>query len=141
MEPTQLVPFGGVASEIGRSADLPRGADRGQMPPVFAAARGKLGVTFFCHREQIGGGSAQGRGPARADRAAQEHPAAFFAALGQGCIAQDPHMTRDARLALPQHLRQFADRQLHRGEQAHDAQPGRVSQCAQGGIDPHCAII
>ena len=37
-------------------------------------------------------------------------------------------MARHARLALPEDLRQFADRQLHHPQQREDAQPRRVGQ-------------
>ena len=55
-----------------------------------------------------------------------EHPAAFLAALGDAGIAEDLDVAADARLALAQHLRQLAYRQLHRAEQREDAQPGRI---------------
>ena len=37
-------------------------------------------------------------------------------------------MARDARLALAEHLRQLADRQLHQPQQREDAQPRRIGQ-------------
>ena len=37
-------------------------------------------------------------------------------------------MARNARLALAEHLRQFADRQLHQPQQREDAQPRRVGK-------------
>ena len=40
-------------------------------------------------------------------------------------------MAADPRLALAQHLRQLADRQLHRPEQRKDAQPRRIRQSAK----------
>ena len=47
--------------------------------------------------------------PRRAAPRLEEHPAAFLAALGEAGVEQDLHMARDARLALPEHLRQLAD--------------------------------
>ena len=40
-------------------------------------------------------------------------------------------MAADARLALPQHLCQFTDRQFHRAQQCEDAQPRRVGKRAE----------
>ncbi len=40
-------------------------------------------------------------------------------------------MAADARLALPEHLCQFADRQLHRPQQREDAQAGAVGERAE----------
>ena len=37
-------------------------------------------------------------------------------------------MARNARLALPEHLRQLTHRQLHQPQQRDDAQPGRVGK-------------
>ena len=107
------------------------------MPPVLVAARGKAGVLVLARREQPRRRRAQRAGTAFGNRAAQEHPRSLAPPLGQHGIAQDFHMARDARLALPQHLRQFAHRQLHVGQQPHDPQPGRVRQRAQGGFKLH----
>jgi hypothetical protein len=63
---------------------------------------------------------------------AQEHPATFAPPLRQAGIAQDLHMARHTRLALPEHLRQFAHGQLHAGQKPHDTQTGGVCQGAQG---------
>ena len=43
-------------------------------------------------------------------------------------VDQDLDVARDPRLALPEHLRELADRQLHRPEQREDAQPRRVGE-------------
>ena len=58
----------------------------------------------------------------------QEHPAAFLAPLEHAGIGEDLEMARDSRLALPEHLRQLADRQLHQPQQREDAQPRRVGK-------------
>ena len=60
-----------------------------------------------------------------------EHPASFLAAFGEAGVAQDLHMARDARLALPQHLRELTDRQFHRAQQRENAQPRRIRQRAE----------
>jgi hypothetical protein len=141
MQPAQLVPFGGITGKISLGGVFACGADRGEVAAVLGAARGELGVVLFGRSEQAGGGGAQRRRAAFADRAAQEHPGAFLAPFGQPGIAQDPDVPGYAWLALPQHQGQFAHGQLHRGEQAHDPQPRRVSQGAKGGFDLHCSII
>ncbi len=46
-------------------------------------------------------------------------------------------MTRHARLALAENLRDFAYRQFHRRDQAHDPQTGRIGQGAKGGFGIH----
>ena len=58
----------------------------------------------------------------------QEHPASLLAPLEHPGVGEDLEMARDARLALPEHLRQLAHRQLHQPQQHHDAQPGRVGE-------------
>ena len=49
-----------------------------------------------------------------ADTGAQEHPATLAPAAREPRIAKDGYMAGNTRLALPQHLRQLAHRQLHR---------------------------
>ena len=61
-------------------------------------------------------------------RERQEHPAAFLAALEHSRVGENLEVARHARLALPEHLRQFADRQLHHPQQRQDAQPGRIGK-------------
>ena len=77
------------------------------------------------------------RGEHRLDlvRAAKcdEHPAAFLAPFGETGVTEDLHMARHPRLTLPQHLRQLADRQLHRAQQRQDAQARRVGQGPKDG--------
>ena len=58
----------------------------------------------------------------------QEHPAAFLAALDHAGVGEDLEVARNARLALAEHLRELADRQLHSPQQREDAQPGRVGE-------------
>ena len=53
--------------------------------------------------------------------------------------AQYPNMARYARLALPEDLRHFAHRQLHRAEQAHDSQARPVRQSPKDRLDVHAA--
>ena len=107
------------------------------MAAILGAARRKSSVIALGNFKQAGSSSAQWGSAIFADGAAQEHPAAFLAPFGKSRIAQDPDMARDPGLALSQHLRKFAHRQLHRAEQTHDAQPGLVGQRAKEGIDPH----
>ena len=70
-----------------------------------------------------------------ADRAAfddaQEHPAPLAPPLDQPGLDEDADVARHARLALPQHGGEFADRQFHLAQQRDDPQPGRVRQSAE----------
>ena len=105
---------------------------------ILGATRGKGGVVGLGGGQQPRRGGAERRGAILADGAAQEHPGALLAPFGKARVAQDANMARDARLALPQHLRELPHRELHVREQAHNAQPGAVSERAQEGIDLHC---
>jgi hypothetical protein len=94
---------------------------------------GDIGDRPVIHRA-LGGPGIEGR----QDRAylclvaeAQEHPAAFLAALRNAGIGQDFYMPGNTRLALAQDLRQLADGKLHGAEQSQDSQPGRVRQSAE----------
>jgi len=58
----------------------------------------------------------------------QEYPAALLAALQYPRIGEDLQVARDARLALPENLRQLSDRQLHQPQQRDDAQPSRIGK-------------
>ena len=111
------------------------------MAAILAAAGGEGGVVQLGGGQQPRGRFTQRRRAGFADCTAHEHPAAFLAPFGQPGVAQDADMARHARLTLPQHLREFAHRQLHMGQQAHDAQPRRVGQRAHEGIDPHLKSI
>ena len=141
MELAQAVPLRGMAGKIGLRGGFPAGADRGEMAAVLGTAGGELGIVAFGSGKQARGGGAHRRGGPLGDARPQEHPAAFLAPFGETGVAQDAHVARDARLALPEHLGKLADGELHRAEQAHDAQPGRVGQRAQEGIDPHSRAI
>ncbi len=46
----------------------------------------------------------------------QEHPTALFATLQHAGIAEDLEVARHARLALPENLRELADRKLHQSK-------------------------
>ena len=46
-------------------------------------------------------------------------------------------MTRHARLALPENLRDLPNGQFDRAEQSHDPQPGRIGQRLKDGFDCH----
>ena len=58
----------------------------------------------------------------------QEHPAAFLAPLDHAGVGENLQMARDPRLALAEHQRQLADRQLHDPQQREDAQPASGRQ-------------
>ena len=136
MQQADLVPLRSVLGERGGSGGLTVAADRGQSRAVLGAGRGEILVLGFGGGQHSGHGAAQRR-LGFADRAAQEHPAALLAAARQGGIAEDADVARYARLALPQNLRKFAHRQLHRGKKAHDSQTGQVGKGAKGGVNVH----
>ena len=121
VERSDRIPFAGMPLEPRGRARRAIGAHRGQ-------ARGVR------HRPMIGlilrPGVDRARDRLRRRRLAQrhEHPAALLAPFGKARIAQDLHVPADPRLALPQHLRQLAHRQLHRPQQREDAQPRRVGK-------------
>jgi hypothetical protein len=46
-------------------------------------------------------------------------------------------MARDARLALAEHLREFAHRKLHRPQQPRNAQAGRIGESLEDILDQH----
>ena len=107
------------------------------MAAVLAAARGEAGIVALGRSEEGRRRRTQRWCAVLADGAAQEYPRTFLAPLGQAGVAEDADVARDARLALPQHLGEFPHGQLHGAEQAHDAQPRRVRQGAQEGVDLH----
>ena len=100
---------------------------RGRRAPRRAGRRRRpcrrLAVELAPAVEQLEQGLEPGA-PAEAD----EHPAAFLAPLGEAGVDQDLDVAGDARLALPEHLRELADRQLHRPQQHQDPQPRRIGQ-------------
>ena len=59
---------------------------------------------------------------------AQEDPAPLAAALDDPGFGEDTDVARNARLALLEHRRQLADRQLHLAQQGDNAQARRVGQ-------------
>src|SRR3546814_277261 len=73
---------------------------------------------------------------------AEENPASFLAALGEPGVDQYLHVTGDARLALPQHLRQLAHRQFHRAQEAQDAETRGIGERPEefGGVEHQIRI-
>ena len=63
----------------------------------------------------------------------EEDPAAFLAAARDPGFAKNADVTRNARLALPEHLREFADRQLHPPQQRDDPQSRRIGKRTKDG--------
>ena len=111
MERTDLVPDLGMAGEIAAGGFGPLGADglgaRGVGSEQRPGRRVGPVVDQREHRLDLVG---VGQG--------QEHPAALLAPLEHAGIGEDLQVARDARLALAEHLRQLADRQLHQPQQA-----------------------
>ena len=106
------------------------------MTAILGTAGGKGGVILLGQFQQARRRAAQRGRAAFTDRRLKKNPTAFLAAFGKPGIGKDADMARDARLALPQHLRQFAHGQLHCGQQAHDPEAGRVRQGAQQRVNP-----
>src|SRR5262245_19466189 len=84
-----------------------------------------LGIETLAQLEKLVG--AVGLGELKID------PATFLATTYEARVGQDADMSRNARLALPQKLRQFADGQLHSTQQRQDAQPCGVCQRLEKG--------
>ncbi len=116
-----------VTKGLGVCADGP-----GQLAAVVVARRREAVVCRF-------GGTKQSAHLPRqpAGCRAQEDPASLAPPFGETGVAQDGDMPRDARLALPQDLRDLADRELHGRHQPHDAQPGAVGKGAEGKLGLH----
>jgi hypothetical protein len=132
MHAAQAVPFFGMPREIFGGIGIARGADRIEMLAVLVALAAKARISAFGLAQKVGQRGQQSGTTALTQRRAQEYPAAFAAALGKPGVAQDLDMTRDARLALLEDLRQFADRKLHAGQQPHDPQAGGIGKSAKG---------
>jgi hypothetical protein len=138
MQPAQFVPIVRMRREIGLCLAFPVLADRGQLAPVLFALFRKGGVGSLRIDQQIADSRAKRRRLARIGAGAQEYPAAFAPSFGQTRVAQDADVPRHARLALPQHLRDFTHCQLHRAKQAHDPEPGRIGKGAEEVFGSHC---
>lgn len=124
----QFIPFTGVSGKVlvgGFFAALTNG---GELTPVVHARLGEAG--FLClgnRKDSVQGGHHWPRIIVSAC-AAQEHPAAFSAALSQARVAQDTNMARDAGLALTKSLSKLADSQLHGCKQSRDAKPRGIGK-------------
>ena len=122
VERAQGVPIAGVAGEIAGRGGGAVGAHRGQAGGV-GGGPGIGAVDVGPAVEQL----EQGLG-ARPRAEAEEHPAPLLAALGQAGVDQDADVARDPGLALPEHLGELADAQLHRAQQHQDPKPGRIRE-------------
>ena len=127
----------GVIGKIGLRLVFAVLANFRKPPPVQLAFLGELRIAGFRFHQQVGDCRAQRRGIVRIGAGAQEYPAAFAATLCQTCVAQYPDMTRNARLALPQHLGHLAHGKLHRTQQAHDPQARGIGKGPEDGLGPH----
>ena len=125
VERADAVPLRGIFAEIGGGELGALALDRGQ--PLQIERDRRVGLA-------AGGDEMAGQRARRAARAeAIEDPAAFAKAVEKTRLAQQLQMARHARLALPEDLRQFADRQLAAGAQNQEAQSRRLGHRAQGG--------
>ena len=121
VERADLVPHFGVAGEIavGRLGAL--GADRLGPRRIGGEQRLRRSVRPLVDERE------QRLDPLRIGER-QEHPAALLAPLEHAGVGEDLEVARNARLALAEHLRQLADRQLHQPQQREDAQPRRIGE-------------
>ena len=125
VERADLVPLRGIVAEIGGGEFGALALDRGQ--PLQIKRDRLVGLA-------AGGDQMPGERACRAARTqAIEDPAAFAKPVEQTGLAEQLQMAGNARLALPEDLRQFADRQLAAGAQHQEAQPRRLGHRAQGG--------
>ena len=122
VERADLVPHLGMAGEIAVGGLGALGADRLGARGVGGEQRAGSRASRPASISANIGSTALGVGER------QEHPAALLAPLEHAGIGEDLQVARHARLALPEHLRQLADRQLHQPQQRDDAQPGRVGK-------------
>ena len=133
VERAQRVPIAGMAGEIALGGGGAVGAHRGEPGGVGRRSRDR-------RRRARPSGRAAGRAARSARRGAEaeEHPAPLLAPLGEAGVDQDLDVARDARLALPEHLRELADRKLHRAQQRQDAKPRRIGQSGEdvGALQP-----
>ncbi len=123
-----------MAGEIGVGLGSASGADGFQPRSVGLRQRAEFRVLCLRRSEQAGNGIVE---RFALMSGAQEYPAAFAMPLRQPRIDQPGNMLRHARLALPQHLRQFAHRQLHAVDQPQNPQPRRIAQSAEDGFGEH----
>ena len=122
VERADLVPDLGMAGEIARRR--PRRGRRGprrvarhrRRTAPASAASAQRSIKREHRLDALGVGQGQ------------EHPAAFLAALEHAGVGEDLQVARHPRLALAEHLRQLADRQLHDPQQREDPQPRRIGK-------------
>ena len=138
MQSPQLIPIVRMFGEIRLGFAFAMVADIRQLAPILFALAGKLSIGTFRLNEKIRNRCAERWGFAGVSARTQEYPAALSTPFGESGIAQDSDMARDAGLALPENLRDFADRQLHRAKQAHDPEPGRIGKGAEEVFGSHC---
>ena len=120
MERADTVPIGGMNGEIGGSDGGAFGTDRRQPRAVGVAAVPE------CIEQP------QNRPDMCRVTEANEDPRAFLGAPDQTGIAEDLEVTRHPWLALPEHLGQLADGQLHVPHEIDDPQAGWIGESTQG---------
>ena len=135
VQSAQIVPLASVTREVLARGVLARIADRGQLAPIIIAGLRKRRVLSLGNRQNAIKRSDHRIRFIQPSGSAQENPAAFAATLGKACIAQNTDMARHTRLALPQHLRQFAHRQFHGRQQPRNAQARRISKSLEQGVN------
>ena len=126
MERADRIPMLGMVRKVARRCGRTIGPNR-RKPSAIGDRPDIVALT----RPIIDGGKK--RADATLGTKAQENPASFLAALGEARVGEDLHVTRDARLALPENLGELADRKLHRTEKVENPQPGRIGESAEDG--------
>jgi len=115
---TQRVPFIGMAREIAIRLFLACGTNGGEARAIGFGLLGKRRILALAQCQQAGKGISH----RRSGRFAQKHRIAFTPPLDKTGIDKPCNMLRDTRLALAEHLRDFANRQFHLRNQPHHAQ-------------------
>ena len=126
-----------MARKVAFGCFLTRGSDRCELAAILIALARKFGVFALCDGEQARNGGGERSRTVGPSGSPQKDPAALAAALCKTRIDENSDVTRNARLALPQHLRNFAHGKLHRAQQAQYSQAGRVCQRTEDRIDVH----
>ena len=123
VEGAHLVPTAGLGGEILRRLLLARGAHGGQALAIERQIR-------IIRRQHAAEAACQARPGSRAG-APVEHPAAFAKAFEQAGVGEQLEVPRDARLALPEHLRELRHGPLALGADREQTQATGIRGGAQ----------
>ena len=127
MKLADAVPLRGVGTEVVLRRSRPRGAHRRE--PVAVARHHRV------IRVELRDQGAGELGRAARFGQPEERPGALAEALDQPGLDQQLEMARDARLRLPQDLRQVGNRQFGLAEQDQDAQACFLAGSLEGRVE------